>query len=273
MSLISKKWTTLGLGAAFASTALITACSDETNRIETPPLPPVETASNTAPGAQAGEGEGGVAIERAHVDPVVFNAALAITEAHIVAARDAYAAGEQAAAAEMLAHPVSEVLFDMEPILEARGVTLFDHMLSETSAAALAGESASQIADRTDLIIAALRDAESHAPDDGSSPESIKARVIGDQIDRAATMYRIAVGDDNYEPYLDGYGFYKVAETLYQTTGTAIRADDAAAAARIEEALGLLGSVYPSALRPDALTGDVSAVTVAASNVLLAVNN
>ena len=66
-----------------------------------------------------GEGEGGVAVADAFTSPVIYNSALAIAAAHVYAARDAHAAGQHEAAAEMFAHPVSEVLLDMEPVFEA----------------------------------------------------------------------------------------------------------------------------------------------------------
>ncbi|MEO1623495.1 MAG: hypothetical protein AAFU53_21035, partial [Cyanobacteria bacterium J06632_3] len=59
--------------------------------------------------AGAGDGEGGVSAAEAAGDPVVYGAALAIVEAHAIAARDAYLAGKTDAAAEMFGHPVSEV--------------------------------------------------------------------------------------------------------------------------------------------------------------------
>lgn len=278
MQKTSKTWTSLGLSAAFASSLVVTACGSPSGTaadapvltVETPPPTPETSAE---PASQGGEGEGGVAIEKALTDPVVFNAALAITEAHILAARDAYHAGESGPAAEMFAHPVSEVLFDMEPIFEARGVALFDNLLSETSIAALSGETHQQISDRTDTIIAALRQAATYAPDDGSDATTIRARVISDQIDRAATMFRIAIETPDYEPYLDGYGFYVVAANQYADAKDDIAARDPDAAAKIETALDLLAGAFPTALRPQTMTGDVSEITVAASNVLLAVYN
>lgn len=280
MQKTSKNWTRLGLGAAFASTLLIAGCDAtqpesagelETNNVaaETPP----PAAASAEPAAQGGEGEGGVAITRAQTDPVVFNAALAITEAHILAARDAYNEGETAAATEMFAHPVSEVLFDMEPIFLARGVTLFDNLLTETSLATHSGETQAQISQRTDTIIAALREASTHAPDDGTDATSITAQVISDQIDRAATMFRIATESPEYEPYLDGYGFYKVAANMFDAASGDIASADPAAATAIQTALDLLAEAYPNALRPDALIGDTAEITVASSNVILAVTN
>ena len=165
MTLKLKTWATLGLGAMLGASTL-SACGDtaadpatdgETSEV-------IETAQNYAgegegegEGEQGagesgergegeggegesgeGEGEGGVSISAAATDPIVYNSALAITEAHILAARDAYAEGRTKEAAEMFAHPVSEVLVDMEPVFAQQGVEIFSGLLTEASAAAFA---------------------------------------------------------------------------------------------------------------------------------------
>jgi hypothetical protein len=276
---IYHSWTRLGLGALMGTTALA-GCGQPA------PAPAAEPAAVEAPavaaetlaaeagsvGSVGGEGEGGVAIEQAATDPVVFNIALAVTEAHILAARDAYADGETEAAAEMLAHPVSEVLFDMEPILEARGVMLFDGLLTDASMAASAGETPEQISVRTDAIIAALRGAALKAPDNGTAPAEVKAHVIDDMIARAVAMYRSAAASGVYEPYLDGYGFHKVAETQFAAAKDEIAANNPEAAAAMSNAIAALAEAYPGAVPPDALMADISQLTVLASDVTLSVN-
>ena len=49
--------------------------------------------------------------------------------------------------------------------------------------------------------------------------------VIADEIDRAIAQYMSARNSDAYEPYLDGYGFYKTAESLMIDNAEAIAAD------------------------------------------------
>ncbi|KDA03110.1 hypothetical protein [Hyphomonas oceanitis] len=278
---IYHSWTRLGLGALMGTTALA-GCGQSAST----PTPAAEPAAVEAPavaaetlaadpmpvGSVGGEGEGGVAIEQAATDPVVFNIALAVTEAHILAARDAYADGETEAAAEMFAHPVSEVLFDMEPVLEARGVTLFDGLLTDASMAASAGETPEQISARTDAIIAALRAAALKAPENGTAPADIKMHVIADMIERAVAMYRSAAASGVYEPYLDGYGFHKVAETQFAAARDEIAASNPEAAASIGNAIAALAEAYPSAAPQDALMADISQLTVLASDVTLSVN-
>jgi len=287
MDMKIKRWTKLGLSAVFVAGTL-TACGAEPDLTATPetdmadpslaavaPDTGVQGEGESGLGGEGegGEGEGGVSISAAANDPIVFNAALAITEAHIIAARDAFAEGETQAAAEMFAHPVSEVLADMTPVFEARGVEDFSDLLIDASAAVFAGETEAQINARTDEIITALRRAAAKAPNNGTSRAAIAAGVAADQIERATDMYRAAAESDRYEPYLDGYGFYKAGETAFLEAEAAIAADDPEAAARIREALALLSAAYPAATRPEALNADQSVLTVASSKVILAVRN
>jgi len=284
MGITIKRWTRLGLGTVMA-VGVIGACGraegpatphqgdlpQSSPEMTTADLPPLEEGSAAfAGGGEGGEGEGGVSVTAAATDAVVYNSALAIAEAHVIAARDAYIAGEHEAAGEMFAHPVSEVLFDLQPVLAAQGVDDFSDLLLDASLAALSGESGEEIAARTDKIVAALREASTKAPDDQSSSAFVAAGVCADQIERAADMYRIAATSDRYEPYLDGYGFYKAATAAFERSEAAIRSENPDAAAAIDAALHLLGTAYPSALRPATLDSDQSALTVAASNVVLA---
>ncbi len=271
-----KRWTQLGLSAALASGTLVACGAPETTADQSEaelaaPTPPIEADEPAA--AEAGEGEGGVVFANAVTDPVVFLSILAITEAHIIAARDAHALGENEAAAEMFAHPVSEVLFESQSVFEQLGVVDFSDLLTETSAAIFAGETPEQINVRADEIIAALRTAATKAPASDASAASVAAGVAVDQIERAADMYRIALESDEYEPYLDGYGFFKAGEAVFLESAEAISTEDQAAAYAIKDAIAKLEDAYPSAVRPDSLDADLGTVTVAASNAVIAVQN
>ena len=284
MDIKSKRWTRLGLGTAIAIGA-ISACSRAdvpapAREGALPKASPVMTNAvapsideadlQMASSGEGGEGEGGVSVSAAATDAIVYNSALAIAEAHVIAARDAYIAGEQEAAAEMFAHPVSEVLFDLQPVLAAQGVDDFSDLLLEASTAALSDENVKDIVDRTDKIVAALIDASTKAPDDKLSRASVASGVCADQIERAADMYRIAADSNRYEPYLDGYGFYQAAKAAFERDEGAIRSENPDAAVAIETALRSLSSAYSSALQPATLDADQSALTVAASNAALA---
>lgn len=286
MTVKLKTWTKLGLGSALA-TATLAACGSpeasdtpavDTEIVETPPAAETMTTTEIAGPVgegegEGGEGEGGVAITQAATDPVVYNSALAITEAHVIAARDAHALGKTDAAAEMFAHPVSEVLFEMEPVFAQLGVEDFSGLLTDASVAVVGGADAAEVAERSDAIIAALRVAAEKAPDNGMTKIEIGSGVAADQIERAADMYRVAVADGAYEPYLDGYGFFKAGEAAYNQVGSDLATTDPEASEAIKAALGVLAAAYPSAVQPDELDADISELTVAASNVVLKVRN
>ncbi|AWW74053.1 hypothetical protein CD351_06380 [Erythrobacter sp. KY5] len=222
-------------------------------------------------GGEGGEsGEGGVDFASASTDPVEYGSALAVAEAHAIAARDAFAIGRTDEAAEMFAHPVSEVLLNMDPVFSELGVDDFKPLFSDASAAVLNGESEAQINERFNAIVSALRAAAGKAPDDGTSDAMVEAGVVADQIDRAISMYRQAASDGIYPPYLDGYGFYKAAEVIFAASDSEIKQADADLHARLTAALALLAKAYPGAEMPPKLDADQSALTASGSAFLLA---
>lgn len=275
-----KLWTHLGLGTALAG-SMLTACAGEAGGeaggAGSEAVAPGETGAAGGEGeggeggeGAGGEGEGGVAVNRADSDPVVYGTALAVTEAHAVAAHDAFAAGETEAAAEMFAHPVSEVLVEMDPVFAKLGVKDFKPLLTDASIAVIDGKSAAEVDKRYDAIITALRAAAEKAPASGASDAAIAAGIIADQIERASSMYRTIAKDDSYEPYLDGYGFYKVADSAFTRSAAAIRAENPEVHVGIVAALALLEQAFPAVTRPKKLAVEPGAVSAASSKVMLA---
>lgn len=280
-----KIWTQLGLGTALAG-GLLAACGGEaggeTGAGEAGAAPEAAATAGEGEGgagegegggatsAGEGEGEGGVATADAASDPVAYSIALSVTEAHVVAARDAYAAGKKQAAGEMFAHPVSEVLLDMDPAFAKLGVADFKPLLTAASTAALDGKSVAEVNKAYDKIIAALRGAAAKAPKSDASAAKVSAGVIADMIERASAMYRQLPKNDAYEPYLDGYGFATVAASTFATSGGAIKAENPALHARITEALALLRQAYPGAARPAKLPAEPGALSGASAKVMLA---
>lgn len=280
-----KLWTQLGLGTALAG-GLLAACGGEAGGEGASGEAGAATSAATAGegeggsgegeggGAAAapagGEGEGGVATADAAKDPVAYGIALAVAEAHVVAARDAYAAGKKEAAGEMFAHPVSEVLLDMDPAFTALGVKDMKPLFTAASDAALAGKPAAEVNKAYDAIIAALRAAASKAPKSDAGAAKVSALVIADMIERAATMYRQLPKNAEYEPYLDGYGFSRVAMSAFAASGAGIKADNPALYASITEALALLKQAYPGAARPAKLPAEPGALSGASAKVMLA---
>lgn len=278
-----KLWTQLGLGTALAG-GLLAACGGEAGGegaaggeagAPTAAATAGEGEGGSGPGegeaaASGGEGEGGVATADAAKNPVAYGIALAVAEAHVVAARDAYAAGKKEAAAEMFAHPVSEVLLDMDAAFAARGVADIKPLFSAASEAALAGKPVAEVNKAYDAIIAGLRGAATKAPGKGLADPDVAARVIADMIERSSAMYRQLPRNEAYEPYLDGYGFSRVAMSAFATAGSGIKADNAALHAAITEALALLKQAYPGAARPAKLPAEPGALSGASAKVMLA---
>ena len=275
-----KLWTQLGLGTALAG-GLLAACGGEaggegaTGEAGAPAAAATagegEGGAGEGEGATAGgEGEGGVAVADAAKDPVAYGIALAVAEAHVVAARDAYAAGQKQAAGEMFAHPVSEVLLDMEPVFAKLGVKDMGPLFMAASDAALAGKPVAEVNKAYDAIIAALRAAAAKAPKGDASAAKVQAGVIADMIERASAMYRQLPKNAEYEPYLDGYGFARVAASTFAASGAGIKAENPALHAAITEALALLGKAYPGAARPAKLPAEPGALSGASAKVMLA---
>ncbi len=281
-----KLWTQLGLGTMLAG-GLLAACGGEAGGEGdgTQAVAPGESGAAAGEGeggagageggsaATGGEGEGGVAVADAATDPVAYGIALAVTEAHVVAARDAYGSGKKDAAAEMFAHPAAEVLVEMDPVFAKLGVKDFKPLLTDASVAASEGKSTAEVGKAYDKIIAALRAAATKAPATEASAANVAASVIADMIERASAMYRALPKDDSYEPYLDGYGYAHVAASAFAASGAAIKAENPTLHARITDALGLLMQAYPAAARPAKLAVDQGALSGASSKVMLAAAN
>ena len=270
-----RTWVGLGLAGALAGSGLA-GCTGETpadQDNDTAEIRPGE-AGEGGEGGEAGEGgesgEGGVDFDAAARDPVVYLTALAVAEAHAIAAYDAFLSGKTDPAAEMFGHPVSEVLADMDPVFAERGVVDFKPRFNEASQAVLNGRSEIEVNERYGAIIAAIEEAERKAPESAASEAEIAARVAANMIDRAVAMYGEAQGSDRYEPYLDGYGFYRAAASTFEDAEPAILAAKPDLAARIREALEVLGRAYPGAERPESLSMERGELLGAGSRVALA---
>lgn len=281
-----KLWTQLGLGTALAG-GLLAACGGEAGGEgatgEAGAAQSAATAGEGEGGAgegeggggaaatpSGGEGEGGVAVADAATDPVAYGIALAVAEAHVAAARDAYAAGQKQAAGELFAHPVGEVLLDMDPVFAKLGVKDMKPLFTAASDAALAGKPVAEVNKAYDAIIAALRAAAGKAPKSDASAARVSALVIADMIERSAVMYRQLATNKADEPYLDGYGFSRVAMGAFAASGAGIKAENPALHAGISDALALLKQAYPGAARPAKLPAEPGALSGASAKVMLA---
>ena len=273
-----KTWTQLGVATALAGLT-VAGCSGEAGEGgETGEGAAMQQAGQAGEGegGEGGEGtggeggEGGVDVAAAANDPVIYSSALAVAEAHVIAARDAYEAGEREAGAEMFAHPVSEVLLELQPVFDARGVEDMSPLFAGASQAALSGVEASEINSQAEIIFAALRAAEEKAPQSDKSAGKVAAGVVADQIERAVAMYAQASESTQYGPYLDGYGYYKTAAVTFERSVDAIRDEDARLATSIEKVLALLAKAYPTVTRPEKLDVNQGELSGASASVLLA---
>jgi len=219
--------------------------------------------------AGAGDGEGGIAVADAASDPVVFGSALAIVEAHAIAARDAYAIGKTNAAAEMFAHPVAEVLADIDPVFEQLGVADLKPAMISASQAALEPDNSATVEEAYETIIAALKEASTKAPKSDLSNGAVAAGIVSDQIDRAISMYQRAGTSEEYGPYLDGYGFYRTAANAFERDAGTIKTYNSGLHSDIKAALDLLGTAYPDAARPETLEIAQGKLLAASSKVKL----
>ena len=97
----------------------------------------------------------------------------------------------------------------------------------------------------------------------------VAAGIISDQIGRANAMYRISTNTGQYDPYLDGYGLYKVAEGMFERSRSQIAGADADLAERIGASLELLGRAYPGAERPESADVEQSELVAAHNRIRL----
>ena len=93
---------------------------------------------------------------------------------------------------------------------------------------------------------------------------------MADQIERAVTMYAEASSNDQYAPYLDGYGYYMAAKAQFELSESAIRSENENLHTRIGQALALLAKAYATAERPATLDANQGALSGASSSVMLA---
>lgn len=269
-----KVWTGLGLATALAG-ATLAGCADNGEAGDDTDVTAQASAvgdgeGGEGEGGEGGEsGEGGVSAAEASSDPVAYGSALAVAEAHAVAARDAYAAGRTEEAMQMFVHPISEVLADLDPVFEQLGVDDLEPLFTQAAQSVQGGESQAQVDARYEAIVEGLRRAAEKAPQGDQSEGLIAAGIVSDQIGRANAMYRISSNTGQYDPYLDGYGFYKVAESTFERSRAEIASADDELAERIEAALDLLGRAYPGAERPESSDVEQSELVAAHNRVRL----
>jgi hypothetical protein len=270
-----KLWTGISAAALIAASSAVAGKAD--------------TASHDGPGGafqlaamgegegEGGEGEGGEGGEggvdpaQAAKDPAVYLSALDIIRAHYLAGEAMLdVEGGRRAAGEMFAHPISEVYIDLEPVFEARGVTLFMDDMTNAVERALGDAPKDEVEAAVAQVYAALDAAEKKAPAGDKDAVAVEAALAADMFDRAAKQYDAALapaGTD--EAWIDGYGFWKMAERRAATLLPRLEGDHEALAQEIAAAKLLFDSAYESVEKPEKPDVEVGALLASSSRILL----
>lgn len=251
-----KTWGALGLATALAGAGLA-GCSGEAGEGgEAGESAQVGEAGETGAGegGEAGEAAGG---EGGESGALSLEQRLVFMAGHVEAGLALYRAGDSAAAAPHLMHPVSETHASEREGLDALG---FDPAPFEAVSAALeAGEPASAIEPQlaaAEANIAKMRDAA------GGDPKT-QIRFL---MDTAVEEYSAGVTDgaiSDAAEYQDAWGFVKVAREIADNL-EGDNADDIRAT--LDQMLGLWAAGKPAPKDKPAPAGQLSAL---ASRVLL----
>lgn len=227
-----------------------------------------------AQGGEGGEGgEAGINVENAATDPVEYIVALQVIAAHYHAGLAAYQGKEQEAGAQMFAHGLSEIYFEMEDIFKKFGITDLGEKLEAAVAAANDKKPAAEVKKRVDAVLASLAAAEKAAPKSSASREAVTAHVTAELIDRAAAQFAVVQKDTNLEAYLDGLGFAMAARDQAKSILPWLKKQDPAKEKTFSQALALVAEAYPGIKRPAKPKVTESALLSAASRTKLAASS
>ena len=245
-----RAWTTLTAAATLLPASTLALALGDGDASSPPAI--VLAAAEGGEGGESGEGgEAGVDLSHVTSDPITYLTALDIIAAHYHAGLAAYRAGEHHEAGEMFAHPIAEVYVDLAEKRKDIGFADFGPQMEKASELALANADTTAVEEAAKRVFDALGDAEQKAPaSSGVTPESARAEVFADMLDRAALQYNVALKSADSEPYLDGFGFLAAAKARAETVIAELsaRKPDAAEAAR--RALDAITKAYPTIERP-----------------------
>lgn len=235
----------LGIGVALTvpiGTAVSTATGEASDTAE----PLREAHADAAEGGELGEGgETGIDPALARHDARAFLTALAVIEAHYAAGLAAYEKGLQEAAAQLFAHPIAEILVDLEPVLAERGAPDLGPAMER--AATLVAEGAPVDAVRTAAreVQSALEQAARSTPQTTLSPAALQARLVADLLQRTARQYyRFDRVHPDLEGWLDTLGFFLVARARAEQAEPTIAAHDPEVGAAIRRAITRMEAVF-----------------------------
>ncbi|GJL98152.1 MAG: hypothetical protein DHS20C06_19690 [Hyphobacterium sp.] len=210
-------------------------------------------------GEGSGGGEFGIKAAQAAENPVTYLTALEVMRAHYLAGLAAYDVDRRAVAAEMFTHPISEIYVDLEDVLIELGAPVFGDALQAAAAAPYDGSSDEDIRAAASVVLAAIDDVETYAPQSEYPAAAVQAQVLTNMIVRAALQYEFAMASDAPNgPYLDGYGFFKSAEVISSRHMEEIRSLDGVVADALSHAMTALANAYPTVVAPEQATADAN---------------
>ncbi|PKQ02486.1 MAG: hypothetical protein CVT73_18230 [Alphaproteobacteria bacterium HGW-Alphaproteobacteria-12] len=282
----TKLWTSISAAALIAASGAVAGMAPSSAGEGKGPhadAAPGKAASGTFLMAAAGEGEGeggeggdggeggegGVDPATAAKDPAVYLSALDIIRAHYLAGEAMLdVEGGRQAGGEMFAHPISEVYIDLEPVFEARGAALFMDEMTEAVDLALGDAPEDEVKAAAGKVYAALDAAAEKAPASEKSAAAIEAALMAQMLDRAAKQYDTAIGPNgSEEAWIDGYGFWKVAEKRAKELKPALGEEHESLAGEIARAEELFAKAYASVEKPEAAPVEPGTLLAASSRI------
>ena len=119
-------------------------------------------------------------------------------------------------------------------------------------------------------VYAALDAAAEKAPASEKSAAAIEAALMAQMLDRAAKQYDTAVGPNGSdEAWIDGYGFWKVAEKRAEALKPSLGEEHESLAEEIARAGELFAKAYASVDKPEAAPVEPGTLLAASSRISL----
>ncbi len=178
--------------------------------------------------------------------------------------------GGRQAGGEMFAHPISEVYIDLEPVFEAQGAASFMDEMTEAVDLALSDAPVDEVKAAVRKVYAAIDATAEKAPSSDKSAAAIEAALMADMLDRAAKQYDAATGPNgSEEAWIDGYGFWKVAQQRAATLKPSLGEEHEGLAGELAKAEELFAKAYASVEKPEEAPVDTGSLLAASSRISL----
>lgn len=262
-----KVWRTLEATSLLAIGGLA-ACSEQA------PSAPGDAASEVAQpdvaaqiGEGAGEGEGVADSALTAANDVAYLTQIGLMRGHLLVGNELFTKGHQGMATTHMKHPKAELYSSLEDAFAARAVPGFAAELSTLT------DRVSQSADAT-AVAAAYSSLQTaiHTNEQGANTSS--AKIIGEVIvgllRTAGDEYAIGVVDgaiNNLHEYQDAFGFTRIAMQWAKSPAFARSDTTAASAARIQNLITELDSLWPDLAPTEPVPGKAAQLYGAAARI------